>query len=312
MLAKIILLFLALLILTSGCLQPGSNQNPLANMFKFGPGGCMDEAGCRAYCETNLQECINWCNENEHALCGAIAGSYTGGDLGTPGSAGGQTGEPKALKEGGPVIGNAVFACENDNSVQTRGYVYLHGFGDHNPNAFDYQRDLIAEDPKTKDILDFDYDEKLSIVGISEDFVSQFDEFVSENDFEEIVIIGQSAGGTIAAYSAHKLNFTGTIELHTLASPLRGCDNKGFAEQFVPGEGFYREIGIGLGPFLTPANNVRVYHHKTVNDETLTQCDTPVLMQYNNIAGSQEFYYPELNHETIMPTVSKIIIDCHK
>lgn len=295
-------LILGLLILTSGCIQS----------LKLGPGGCMDEASCRTYCESNLQDCINWCSENQHGLCGAIAGDYTGGGPSAPGSGEGQSQEPQSPDDDGPVIGDAVFACENDNSVQSRGYVYLHGFGDHRPQAFDYQRGLIAEDEKTKGILDFDYDEKLSIADISEDFVSQFDEFVSENDLEEIVVIGQSAGGTIAAYSAHRLNFPGTIEIHTLASPLRGCDNKGFAEQFVPGEGFYREIGIGFDPFNAPADNVKVYHHKTVNDEALTQCDTPVLMQYNNVPGSKEFYYPELNHETIMPTVSKTIIECHK
>jgi len=209
-------------------------------------------------------------------------------------------------------IGDTVFVCENDNSVQTRGYILLRGFGDHNPHSFNYQKSLIEKDLKAKGTLDFDYDEKLSIAEISEDFISKFNKLVSENEFEEIVIIGQSAGGTVAAYSAHKLNFPGVIELHTLASPLKGCNNKGFAEQFVPGEGFYREIGIGLDPFNAPSDNVKVYHHKTVNDETLTQCDTPVEMQYNNVPGSKEFYYKELSHETIMPTVSKTIIECHK
>ena len=314
MLAKITVLLLALFILTSGCIQFGtSNENPLTNIFKPGPGGCMDETSCRTYCESNLQDCIDWCNENEHALCGIIASGYSeDAASNTPDLSDEQSEEPQVPNENGPIIGDAVFVCENDNSVQSRGYVYLHGFGDHNPNAFDYQRSLIENDPKTKDILDFYYDEKLSIAEISEYFIAKFDEFVSKNDFGEIIIIGQSAGGTVAAYSVHKLNFSGTIELHTLASPLRGCDNKGFKSAFVPGEGFYREIGIGFDPFIIPVDNVKVYHHKTINDETLTQCDTPIEMQYNNVPGSKEFYYEELSHETIMPTVSKTIIECHK
>jgi len=211
-----------------------------------------------------------------------------------------------------PQIGDSVFTCENDNSVQSRGYILLRGFGDHYPDSFGYQKSLIEKDAKAKSVLDFDYDEKLSITQISEDFISEFNKFVSENEVEEILIIGQSAGGTVASYSIHKLSFDGPIELHTLASPLRGCNNKGIASQFVPGEGFYREIGIGFDPFNRPPENVKVYHHKTVNDEILTQCDTPILMQYNNVPGSKEFYYQELNHETIMHTVSKTIIECHK
>ncbi|MBI4043864.1 MAG: hypothetical protein HY393_03590 [Candidatus Diapherotrites archaeon] len=51
--------------------------NPLT--LKLGPGGCLDEKSCKSYCEGNLQECIDWCTKNEHALCEAIAGEYLGG-----------------------------------------------------------------------------------------------------------------------------------------------------------------------------------------------------------------------------------------
>jgi len=233
-------------------------------------------------------------------------------DMNTSGMTSEELRQVEASKKLDIELTDAVFTCENDNSVQSRGYVYMHGLGDHNLGAFDYQRGLIGNDPKTKSILDFDYNENLNIAKISEDFVSQFDKFISKHDFEEIVIIGQSAGGTIAAYSANKLKFVGAIELHTIASPLRGCDNKGFKEKFVTGEGMYREIGIGFNQFGTPPSNMKVYHHKTISDEVLIQCDTPVEMQYNNLERSSEFYYEEYNHETIMHAVSKLIIDCHK
>ncbi len=214
-------------------------------------------------------------------------------------------------------IGDDVFTCENDNSVQSRGYIYLHGLGDHNQKAFDYQRRLIENDSKTKDILDFDYDELQTLKEISDNFSTKFNEFVLENDLEEIIIIGQSAGGVVVSFSAHRLDFDGIIELHTLASPLNGYH---VSEQFL-GElvGFSREIGEGFEPFKTPPNNVKVYHHKTVEDESLRSwcgdyadfCD-PLKVQYNNIEGSKEFFYPEQDHTSIMFTVSKLIIDCHR
>ncbi|GEM_PF-6368915 len=46
--------------------------------ISLGPGGCIKEDDCRAYCQANLQECIGWCSENEHYLCGTIAGEYFG------------------------------------------------------------------------------------------------------------------------------------------------------------------------------------------------------------------------------------------
>jgi len=46
--------------------------------LKLGPGGCIDEASCRKYCEKNLQDCIEWCTENEHVLCGIITREYLG------------------------------------------------------------------------------------------------------------------------------------------------------------------------------------------------------------------------------------------
>jgi len=121
-----------------------------------------------------------------------------------------------------------------------------------------------------------------------------------------------SAGGTVASYSLNKLNFDGKIELHTIASPLKGCDNKGFKEQFVQGEGFWREIGIGFEPFKTPKTDYVAYHHKTVNDVYLEQCYSAPEMENNNLENSKEFYYPNEDHGSIMNLVLNKIISCHK
>jgi hypothetical protein len=206
---------------------------------------------------------------------------------------------------------SSVYECDNDDSITSRGYVYLHGLGDHNPGAFDYQKGLIADSL----ILDFDYDENLLLADISNDFVTQFNKFALENKFEEIVIIGQSAGGIIASYSANKLVSEGVIELHTLASPLNGYH---VSAAFLGEQtGFSREIGIGFEAFEFA--DVKSYHHKTVDDEDLRSycgensrfCD-PLKIQNNNLPGSKEFFYLEYTHESIMPAVSKLIIDCHE
>ncbi len=189
--------------------------------------------------------------------------------------------------------------------------MYLHGHGDHNPGAFDYQKSLIGDIP----ILDFDYDENLLLADISNDFVTQFNQFALDNEFEEIVIIGQSAGGVISSYSANRLVFSGTIELHTLASPLNGYH---VSDVFLGGQtGFSKEIGIGFDPFKSA--NVKAYHHKNVNDEELRSycgdnakfCDS-LKIQNNNLPGSKEFFYKQYTHETIMPAISKLIIECHQ
>ena len=161
-------------------------------------------------------------------------------------------------------IGSKVFVCENDNSVQSRGYVYVHGYLEHDPNAFDYPRSLIANDSKTKGILDFDYNESLGTYAICRIFLQEFNTFVSENDFDEIVIFGRSAGGNIISYCAHELEFEGDIEIHTLASPLNGyqVDDKYLTNRY----GLERELGRGFETYEKPADNINVYNHKTVED----------------------------------------------
>jgi hypothetical protein len=216
---------------------------------------------------------------------------------------------------------NLTFSCENDSSVvSTRAYVYLRGFGDHSPGAIDYQKNLMNADTKVVGILDFDYDEQKSLQTISGEFVSQFNTFAAEHNPEEIIVIGQSAGGTVAAFSASQLNFSGKMEIHTMASPLRGYNLRGFMESFVGDrQGFGREIALGISPFIKPGNNVKSYHHKTVTDSQLTSscgdfeafCNA-IDIQNNNLPGSKQFSYPKHDHTSIMRAVSKKIIDCHQ
>ena len=219
-----------------------------------------------------------------------------------------------------PKTSNDTFVCENDNSVKAIGYVYLHGLGDHSSVAVDLLKSLTQNDSKTKGILDFDYNEQGTLDTISNDFALKFNTFKSQYDLEEVVIIGQSAGGVVAAYSAHKLNFDGDIELHTIASPLNGygdfgATSKQAAENMA---GFAKEIGLGFASFITP-QGIKVYHHKTAEDEFLSSwcgdyasfCSSNVI-QNNNIEGSKEFYYSGYSHTSIMPAVLEMIINCHQ
>ena len=75
--SKNIVLLLSFFIISSGCLI---STEEIIEILPLGPGGCIDETSCRNYCETNLQDCIEWCGENQHELCGAIAGDYLGGN----------------------------------------------------------------------------------------------------------------------------------------------------------------------------------------------------------------------------------------
>ena len=133
--------------------------------------------------------------------------------------------------------------------------------------------------------------------------------------FKHEPLVGFSAGGIIASYSANKLIFSGTIELHTLASPLNGYHiSDALLDEHT---GFFREISAGFDAFESA--NVKAYHHKNVEDEDLRSycgdnakyCE-PLKIQNNNIPGSKEFFYKQYTHETIMPAVSKLIIDCHQ
>ncbi len=207
-------------------------------------------------------------------------------------------------------ITDAVFSCASTN--QDVAYIFLRGFGNHNPNTWAAQLDQIGDVPS----MDFEYDETHHLDEISDNFLSEFNTFVTEHTPSELVIFGESAGGTIISYSLPQITFDGHIEVHTLASPLRGSDAPA---AFVAQTGFGKDIATGLDPYQASGDNVDVHHHKTVTDSVLTEkcpeqysefCD-PLKMQNNNVPGSQEYYYSDEDHTSIMTTVTMNVIACH-
>tara|TARA_Y100000034_G_C6881899_1_gene404254 strand:+ start:780 stop:1589 length:810 start_codon:yes stop_codon:yes gene_type:complete len=204
------------------------------------------------------------------------------------------------------------FVCNNDNSIESRGYVYLHGYGSHGPEQFEFERELIAKDNKVKFIIDYDYDEKKTMTEITNDFIELFNNY--NKQVNEIVILAESAGGVIALNSMNKLKYDGVVELHTLASPINGYH----VPSFLVGEtGFGREIGLGFDKWKEKPNNFRVVHHKTITDSSLKKkcgwfkifCN-PLNIQNNNVKNSEEYFYPNDDHATIMDNAAKLVIEC--
>jgi hypothetical protein len=221
-------------------------------------------------------------------------------------------------------VTDGVYACENDNSVQSRGYVFLLGFKDHDRNSYADENELILRNPKTKGLLIYEHNENDSIEQIKVDFIQQTNQFIKGNDFEELIVLGVSAGGTIASYSVNEIDFSGPAELHTIAAPLSGYGMVGFKSNFIGDRTkFERELAMGFEKYDKPGANFKVYHHKEITtadqeDSLLSWCDELIrfcdilAIQYNNIEGSKEFYYHGYNHKTIMNKVLKMIIDCHE
>ncbi len=215
---------------------------------------------------------------------------------------------------------DAKFACENDNSVKSRGYVLLMGLGDHHKEVWLAEKALMEQDPKAKFAVIYDQDENSHIENISKKFLADMDGILKDNPVEELVIFGSSAGGVTASYSISRLDFPGPIALHTIASPIGGYDLTGWKAQFLGDrQGYLRDIAIGFKPFDPPGGNVRVYHHKTVTDSVLKDyycgdmaafCDVHEI-QNNNIEGSKEFYYPQYDHDTIMGAVIRDVLKCY-
>jgi len=224
--------------------------------------------------------------------------------------------EPEQKTESGK------FACENDMSVNSRAYVLLLGFNNNNnpTGAQTWIDTATAGDVKNRGNLVFAYDKSRSLADLGADFINRFNTFIGEKKPEEVVVIGWSAGGTILASQAHNLRVSGDLEIHTVASPLKGYSLKGFLESLLDGQtGFAREIGLGFGPFVGAPANAKVYHHKTVTDSDLSgRCGNfaafcnPLTIQNNNLSSAKEFYYPEYDHELIMTAVAQMVINCRK
>ncbi|MBI5355570.1 MAG: hypothetical protein HZB68_03900 [Candidatus Aenigmarchaeota archaeon] len=212
------------------------------------------------------------------------------------------------------------FSCENNYSIGSRGYVLLMGLAQHQKSDFITEKNLMDNDPKAKFAVIYDQDETLHIDEIGKKFLQDMNELLSKHEIDELVIFGSSAGGVTASYSIAKLNFSRPVALHTLASPLKGYDLTGFRSNFLGDrKGYLRDIAIGFGPFGTPGDSVKVYHHKTVNDTVLKEhycgqmasfCDVREI-QNNNIGGSKEFYYPQYDHNPLGKYVIREVLKCY-
>ncbi|PIR44652.1 MAG: hypothetical protein COV10_04090 [Candidatus Vogelbacteria bacterium CG10_big_fil_rev_8_21_14_0_10_51_16] len=232
--------------------------------------------------------------------------------------------QPTVAPEPKPAVVNSAttFTCENDRDVESRAYVLVLGINNNNDptGAQTWIDGATAGDIKNSGNLVFAYDKSRSLVDLSADFINRFNSFVDGKKPEEVVVIGWSAGGVIAASQAHRLQVPGSLEIHTVASPLKGYSLGGFLEFLLEEQtGFGREIGLGFGPFLAPPANARVYHHKTVTDSDLSgRCGdfasfcNPRIIQANNLAGAKEFYYPQYDHEPIMHAVAEMVVACRK
>src|SRR3989344_3096070 len=117
------------------------------------------------------------------------------------------------------IISNNTYKCENSNLKKA--YVLVHGFGDHNMLRFNPQKKLIKE-KNASTILDYSYNEFLSLDEIAEDFSNKVNKALLKTDAEKIIVIGYSAGGIIASFSLSKIQTDKLIDLHTIASPLKG------------------------------------------------------------------------------------------
>ena len=221
--------------------------------------------------------------------------------------------EEKTKTKEGRINSQAKFSCDNNNAkIKTRGYVFLMGYASHHKDEWRKEKELMEQDPKTKFVEIYDQDENLHIEEISEKFLADIEKLLKKYPVEELVLFGSSAGGVTASYSISKfegeLNFSGSVALHTMASPIKGYDLTGFRANFIGDrKGFLKDISIGFKPYKKPGKNVKVYHHKTVTDIGLLNycgamksfCDE-FEIQNNNIEGSKEFFYPQYDHETIM------------
>lgn len=209
------------------------------------------------------------------------------------------------------------YTCTSDKSVQSRGYFYIHGSGGQDNNTLNALQDITSTDNKKKEFVSFVYDANNNLEELSDRFISEFNQFSSQN-FDEIIILAESAGGVIASFSAHRIDTNNSVEIHTFASPLNGYKfgsaSEAMAKNFY---GFNKEIAIGFDAYIEPSNNIKVYHHKTLEDKTLRDfCGSyasfcsPKVIQNNNVPNSQSFVYPNDTHSSIVFTATNKIVNC--
>lgn len=211
------------------------------------------------------------------------------------------------------------FSCENNPDIESRGFVILLGLGNHDKDYWNTEKQIMESDSKTRFVIIYDQNEESNIYEISQKFLADMNETLEEHDVDELVLMGISAGGVTASYSISRLDFSGDVALHTLASPLKGYGLSGPMQAFLgERQGYLRDIAVGFKAFEPPGENVKVYHHKTVNDTILRAycgeyssfCD-PVKIQNNNLKVSKEFFYPRLDHDPLAKEVIRTVLSCY-
>ena len=212
-------------------------------------------------------------------------------------------------------VHDGVYQCEKIDGRRV-GYVYVRGFGEDGPDASYEVLEAMKADARFVGVLDYDYDEDLLLDQISDAFLEKFTDFVEAKKPDALIIFGYSAGGVVISNVAHHLDFSGSVYVHTMASPLAGYN---LASPFLGNkEGYIRQLASGIGSF-TAADNTQVSHHKTIIDSTLTDfcgnakrfCE-PLKVQNNNVPGSADYYYPQEDHQTIVMKVVDSVMSCQK
>ena len=98
-------------------------------------------------------------------------------------------------------ITDDTFVCRNDIGIQSRAFIIVLGFGNHDKDTFFEENGFIQSDPGTKGLLTYVYDETLTLDEISDLFVVDANDFLKYLPIGELIIVGASAGGNIAINS---------------------------------------------------------------------------------------------------------------
>jgi hypothetical protein len=212
------------------------------------------------------------------------------------------------------------YICLNDQAITKRGYIVIHGAGGPDSSKTLIKNTVSSSDPLYSGFMYFTYDADMETLDvITNRFVLEYKKFAGQG-YDKIVIYGQSAGGVIASRAAYQLGTSPNVDIHTLASPLNGYKFGAAAEQMSQQfSGLNKEIGLGIDSYNKPSSNVKVYHHKTVEDETLRSfCGSyaslcsPSVIQDNDVPGSLKYSYPNDTHSSISTTVITKTLDCLK
>lgn len=221
-------------------------------------------------------------------------------------------------KTSAPELTEADYSCTSNQNVQSRGYFYIHGSGGQDSTMLKALQDITDGDNKANAFESFVYDaDSSNLEELSNRFVSEFNQFLSQS-FDQFIVLAESAGGVIASFSAHKINTTSAVEIHTFASPLNGYKFGSASEAMAKNlQGFNKELVVGFDAYTEPSKNIQVYHHKTLDDKILrgfcgsyASFCSPKVIQDNNVPGSQSFVYSKDTHSSIVLNATDKIVRC--